>query len=238
MGIKADQIDQFNSEGFLAYGPILSLIEVNQLLTHYVDMFIRETVQNIREQAEGETNDFVHQIMNTHLINKAIGKLVHHPRIVDLVEPLIGPNIQVFGDQALYKPPLHGGEVPWHQDNAYWQCDPSNLVTCWIALGDVTEDSGAMRFIPGTHTRGIMGHKPGFQGTKRLKEVDADVSDPVTVELPAGGCSLHHCLTLHNTKPNTTGNPRPGIAITYMAVGTRDFEGNDMADHVLVRGSL
>lgn len=238
MGLTAEQIDRFDKDGFLAYGPLLTLGEVNRLLAHYADLFIRETSRNIREQEEGETKDFVHQIMNAHRLNPAFAQLVHHPKILDLIEPLIGPNIQVFSFQALYKPPFHGGEVPWHQDNAYWRCDPSNLVTCWIAFGDVTEDSGAMRFIPGSHTSGIVGHKQGFQGTRALREVQADVSNPVTVELPAGGCCLHHCLTLHNTKPNTTENPRPGIAIGYMPVGTRDSDGNEMTDHVLVRGSL
>jgi ectoine hydroxylase-related dioxygenase (phytanoyl-CoA dioxygenase family) len=238
MGLTAGQIDQFNRDGFLAYGPILTLSEVNRLLAHYADIFIRETSRNIREQEDGETQDFVHQIMGAHRLNRAFGKLVRHPKILDLIEPLIGPNIQVFSDQALYKPPFHGGEVPWHQDNAYWQCDPSDLVSCWIALGDVTEDSGAMRFVPGTHTQGIIAHKRGFQSTKALQEVQADVSNSVTVELPAGGCSLHHCLILHNIKPNITENPRPGIAVAYMPVGTRDREGNAMADHVLVRESL
>ena len=238
MPLTAGQIDQFNTDGFLAYGPILTLSEVNRLLAHYADIFIRETSRNIREQEKGETKDFVYQVMYAHKLNPAFAELVHHPNILDLIEPLIGPNIQVFSDQALYKPPFHGGEVPWHQDNAYWQCDPSDLVTCWIALGDVTEDSGAMRFVPGTHTQGIIGHKGGFQGTTMLREVQADVSNPVTVELSAGSCSLHHCLTLHNTKPNTTENPRPGIAIAYMRAGTRDSEGSEMGDNVLVRGSL
>lgn len=238
MGLTAQQIEQFNRDGYLAYGPILTLPEVNKLLAHYADLFIKETSYNIREQAEGETRDFVHQILNAHRLNPAFGQLVRHPKVLDLIEPLIGPDIQVFTVQVLYKPPFHGGEVPWHQDNAYWLCEPSNLVTCWIALGDVTEDNGAMRFIPGSHTSGIIGHKRGFQGTKALREVQADVSSPVTVELPAGGCSLHHCLTLHNTKPNITENPRPGVAIGYMPVGTLDRDGNEMRDHTLVRGTL
>ena len=58
MGLTAQQIEQFNRDGYLAYGPLLTLGEVNKLLAHYADLFIKETSYNIREQAEGETRDF------------------------------------------------------------------------------------------------------------------------------------------------------------------------------------
>ena len=37
---------------------------------------------------------------------------------------LIGPTIQLFHDQALFKPAHTGGPIHWHQDNGYWQCEP------------------------------------------------------------------------------------------------------------------
>ena len=80
-------------------------------------------------------------------------RLLYDDRILDMVEDLIGPNIQLFHDQALYKPARHGGPALWHQDNAYWRCSPPNLVSCWLTLDDVDVHNGAMQFLPGTHFR-------------------------------------------------------------------------------------
>ena len=82
------------------------------------------------------------------------------------------------------------------------------------------------------------GTSGAFREPRRCRKCGRTFPDPVTVELPAGGCSLHHCLTLHNTKPNITENPRPGVAIGYMPVGTLDHDGNELRDHTLVRGTL
>ena len=237
MALTSAQVKQYEKDGFLPYGPLLSLREVNNLLVHYADLFAKANSRNIREVQDGETKDIVLQITGAYEKDGAFGELVRHPRILDIAESLLGPNIQVYTDQALLKPAFHGGEVPWHQDNAYWKCDPADLVTCWIALGDVAEDNGAMRFIPGSHVHGAVEHKRGFEGTV-MQEVQADVSNAITVELPAGGCSWHHCLTLHNTKPNITPNPRPGIAIAYMRAGTKDRDGKVMREKPVVRGSF
>ena len=78
-------------------------------------------------------------------------QLLYYEPLLDIAESLIGPNIQLFHDQALYKPARHGGEVPWHQDNGYWRCTPANLVSIWMALDDADEENGCMNVIPGSH---------------------------------------------------------------------------------------
>ncbi len=166
------------------------------------------------------------QIMQMCEISIQFRKLVYHERILDVIEDLIGPNIQLFHDQALYKPAYHGGPVHWHQDNAYWQCAPANLVSAWLTLDDVNRDNGAMQFIPGTHLQ-VVGHDRATTSNTLLDSGShADASRAVVVDLPAGGITIHHCQTLHMTAPNTTANQRRALAIHFMNPGTKSLRTN------------
>jgi ectoine hydroxylase-related dioxygenase (phytanoyl-CoA dioxygenase family) len=156
-------------------------------------------------------------------VNIHFRRLVYHERLLDIIEDLIGPNIQLFHDQALYKPAYHGGPVHWHQDNAYWRCSPPNLVSAWLTLDDVNRDNGAMQFIPGSHLQTV-GHARAQNSNALLDSGEhADASKAVVVDLPAGGITIHHCQTLHMTAPNTTNRQRRALAIHFMTPGTRSL---------------
>ena len=86
-----------------------------------------------------------------------------------------------------------------------------------------------------------MDHDEGFQGTI-LRESEADDSKAVTVTVPKGHASWHHCETLHNTKPNRSPHPRPAFAIQFISSECRSVSGNDernkqLRELMVVRGS-
>ena len=180
------------------------------------------------------------QIMEMWRIDDEYKKLLYHEPLLDIAESLIGPNIQLFHDQALYKPALHGGEVFWHQDNAYWQCDPPNLVSIWIALDDDDEENGCMNVIPGSYLEGLAAHGRAESEKGKLPallEVKADVDRAVPVPVKAGYAMVHHCMTLHQTNPNRSSRDRRAMVIHYMQCGTRNGNGDVMKDNLLLRGS-
>ena len=114
-----------------------------------------------------EEGEVMLQRMNMCEVSMEFRKLLYHEGILDVAQELMGEHavggLQLFHDQALYKPALDpssesfGGNMQWHQDNAYWQCEPANLLSCWIALDDVTEDNGALRMVPGSFATGLEG---------------------------------------------------------------------------------
>jgi ectoine hydroxylase-related dioxygenase (phytanoyl-CoA dioxygenase family) len=163
------------------------------------------------------------QIMQMCERNIHFRKLIYDDRILDIVEDLIGPNIQLFHDQALFKPARHGGPVFWHQDNGYWKCAPANLISCWLTLDDVDLHNGAMQVIPGSHLHPLEHEKS--KSTNILFDIESkiDSSKAVVIDLPAGGVMFHHCQTLHYTAPNTTGRQRRAFAIHFMPPGTRSL---------------
>ena len=136
-----------------------------------------------------------------------------------MVQRLLGPDLKIYVDQTLCKPPRLGSAKPPHQDSAYWtSIDPPNLVICWMALDDATEENGCMRFIPGSHKLGVIEHKrlEDF----RVEDEKVDYASEVCVPLKAGGCSFHHSLAMHRTDANRSDDRRIGLTVAYMsAVG-------------------
>lgn len=228
------QVNSFWTNGFLPIGKILNDEEIELLRQAYDHEFARARAgeTSFRNLAINNTDDLetknkaekqMLQIMQMCERNIHFRRLVYNDRILDIIEDLIGPNIQLFHDQALYKPAYHGGPVFWHQDNAYWRCTPPNLVSCWLTLDDVNVDNGAMQFIPGTHFQAVEHGRA--KGTNALLDLGDQVADtqPVVVDLPAGGIAIHHCQTLHHTAPNTTDRQRRAFAIHFMVPGTRSL---------------
>jgi phytanoyl-CoA hydroxylase len=127
--------------------------------------------------------------------------------------------------------------MQWHQDNAYWRCQPANLLSCWIALDDVSEDNGALRMVPGSFTTGLegismpSGHREDGDAYRR-QHIDPifDVSQAETLApLPAGGAVFHHCRCLHSSLPNHTERQRRAIVVHLMAPGTAGADGSAFA---------
>lgn len=132
--------------------------------------------------------------------------------------------VQVWWVQLLYKPPATEGAKPakvgWHQDAQYWgEWTPdSGLFTAWLALSDVDEEAGPMKFVPKTHMHGILPGGDFF--SDELESQQAAFQLPPGVEwqevsatLPPGGVSFHHRHLIHGSSTNTSDQPRISLAI-------------------------
>ncbi|MCW8129914.1 MAG: phytanoyl-CoA dioxygenase family protein [Planctomycetota bacterium] len=231
--LTQDQIDSFHRDGYLSYGALLKPEELETLRAEYDAEFrkaaetgdSRNLADNKPDRADAKTRML--QIMQMCERNIHFRKLLYDTRILDIVQCLLGPNIMLFHDQALFKPAHTGGAVFWHQDNGYWKCAPANLVSCWMTLDDVVLENGAMQVIPGSHLKPV--HHATSQATDALLEINGiDLAQAKAVELPAGGIMFHHCQTLHYTAPNTTPRQRRAFAIHYMTPGTTGRNGEAM----------
>jgi len=228
MALSQEQIDFFHTNGYLRYGPLLSADELALLREQYDLEFQRAWASNqfanltqpygrsAEEKRQAERQ--MYQIIQMSDRNIHFRRMLYHPTMLAVLTDLLGPNLQLFHDQALFKPAHTGGPVYWHQDNAYWKCRPATLISCWLTLDDVVRDNGAMQVVPGSHLTPIW-HDP--QATNPLLQVDTSgLPAPEIIDLPAGGCMFHHCQTLHYTQPNSTPNQRRAFAIHVMTPGT------------------
>src|ERR1700761_3905788 len=74
-----------------------------------------------------------------------------HPRIVDIVEQVVGPDVILWGTTLFYKRAIAGPETGWHRDGQVWPIKPLTTTTVWIAATVSNKENGCLRVIPGSH---------------------------------------------------------------------------------------
>ncbi|MFM9942083.1 MAG: phytanoyl-CoA dioxygenase family protein [Hyphomicrobiaceae bacterium] len=176
----------------------------------------------------------------SHVLFTWVNDMVRHPKILDAVEDVLGPNILCWNTSFFVKEPRDPGFVSWHQDATYWGLSKPDVMTVWIAFSPANKVSGCMKFIPGTHKSQVQ-HADTFHQDNLLTRgqeiaVTVNEADATYVELKPGQASMHHVLLFHGSAPNQSDDRRIGLAIRYIpthvkqAVGTRDWA-------TLVRGT-
>jgi ectoine hydroxylase-related dioxygenase (phytanoyl-CoA dioxygenase family) len=162
--------------------------------------------------------------------HKAFYDLVYHPGILDVVERLIGPNIQLQQSRLILKPRTPLAWFDWHQDYPAFPHTNFDLLIVTVYLDDSTPDNGCLTVIPGSHRLGPLRHRFTFEGAPRTqvadKSVVADRSLWRRTPVPAGGIEVHHGNLLHSSEANLTNRPRSTLQLWYRA-----------ADNVQVGGS-
>lgn len=186
----------------------------------------------------------------SHVVFTWVNEMVRHPKVLDAVEDVLGPDILCWNTSFFVKEPHDPGFVSWHQDATYWGLSTPDVMTVWIAFSPANKVSGCMKFIPGTHKTQVQ-HADTFHQDNLLTRgqeiaVDVNEADATYVELKPGQASLHHVLLFHGSAPNQSDDRRIGLAIRYIpthvkqAVGTRDWatlvrgvdtHGNFMPEH-------
>ncbi len=175
----------------------------------------------------------------SHLLCRAILEIVRRPGILDVVEDVLGPDILLWSTGLFLKEAHDPAYVSWHQDVRYWGLEPHDIVTAWLALTPATIESGAMRFVPGSHAGGLLEHldtraEHNMLARGQVVQVPVDEGAAVDVLLKPGQYSLHHGRLVHGSAPNRSPEPRYGVAIRYIAAHVRPTRTGDSA--LVVRG--
>ncbi len=172
---------------------------------------------------------------NAHCVMPLAARLASDPRMLDVVEGILGPDLMIWSAEFFIKEPHTTHIVGMHQDLTYWGLgETSDQVTAWVALSPATIDSGCMDFVKGSHKNPILPHNDTFSENNLLsrgQEITVDVadSDKTHIELQPGQMSLHHGLTIHGSGPNVSADRRIGFAVRYLnpsarqQVAKRDF---------------
>lgn len=164
-------------------------------------------------------------------IDEAFHDLLFHPAIAVPVSQLLDtPRVRFWHDQVFYKPPRHPGVVAWHQDYSYWtRSVPARHLTVWIGLDDSTLANGCIHFVPGSHRWPLLPKLQLLENMEGIKEILTPEQlaefKPEPLELKAGECSIHHCMTLHGSYGNQSDIPRRGVVLNYMHPETRSADG-------------
>ena len=190
------------------------------------------------ESAEAELTDQPGKLAmlrgsTAHLL-PSFAELIRHPRLVDAVSQLLGPDLLAWGAQCFIKEPRTPNHITWHQDLTYWGLDDQQEVTAWVALSPATRESGCMRFVAGSHTQPIVEHSDSFAEENMLSRgqevaVKVDESAGADVVLKPGEMSLHHGHLFHASNPNGSDDRRIGFAIRLIATSMAMPGGEELA---------
>src|SRR5688572_11325911 len=163
----------------------------------------------------------------------SFARLIRHPRLIEAVSQIIGPDVLVWSCGFFIKEPSAKSYVSWHQDLNYWGLDGDDEVTAWFALTPATVENGCMRFVPGSHQKKDVPHVDSFAQDNLLTRgqeiaVDVDEASAVNVLLRAGQASFHHGHMFHASGPNTTNARRVGLAIRLVAPSMKQVSGEKL----------
>lgn len=187
------------------------------------------------EQAMGP----LHYKAKMHTVFSSTLELVTHPKILDVVEALIGPDILLYDSEYIIKEPDTPSFVSWHQDLTYWGLSDDAQVSLWLALSPATSQSGCMRMIAGSHKQGVFDHETNNDPSNVLLQsqtvTGVNEDEAIMCPLKPGQASFHHGWTLHASMPNVSKDRRIGVNAQFIAPHVRQTK-HDKDTTMLVRG--
>ena len=145
-----------------------------------------------------------------------------HPRILDMVEQIDGPDLVLWGSSVFYKRAVAGPETAWHRDAQAWpMIKPLAATSVWIAATESNRSNGGMRVIPGSHRAREVGehgfaHPTNSIVARSLEPNQFDGTTAVDIELEPGQMLIFDVYTIHGGGPNPGSAPRAGYALRFM----------------------
>ncbi len=218
--LSATQLDTYRHEGYLIYPEAVFPEAKFQKLKQHFDGLLAALPEGQRPEAMDVP----------HFADSALFEWLFADEILDLVEPLTGPDIALFSSHFICKPKGEGRRVPWHEDSAYWKgmVEPMEIVTVWLAIDPSTKENGCMYVIPRTHREaqaGFSDYDPVDPATNvfaaEITKSQRDVTKAVPCELQPNHASLHDGRIMHGSEPNTSGIRRCGYTMRYMSSACR-----------------
>ncbi len=207
--LSRGRVDSFNAEGYVKGVRIFDAAEMAVHRAYFDELLAQVTA------AGGDS----YSISTAHMKYAPVYDLLTHPRIVDVVADLLGPNVIGWGSHYFCKMPGDGRAVSWHQDASYWPLDRSKTVTVWLAVDDADLENGCMKFLPGSHLHGHLEYREstseeGNVLDQTVEEIER-FGTPVPVILKAGEVSIHSDLLLHGSEANLSNRRRCGLTLRY-----------------------
>jgi ectoine hydroxylase-related dioxygenase (phytanoyl-CoA dioxygenase family) len=223
--LAAAQVQLLKEQGFLTLSALTTPDEVWEIRKALQELFDKKAGEN-----EGANLDFVAgdhpeapktapQIINPVNYYPKLRKTACFKNSLKIAKQILGDEARCFFDLTILKMPEIGAPTPWHQDVAFR--DPRfeyTEINMWVALQDVTTESGCLRYVPGSHSIPVLPHQSlNEDHTSQVFECvgNFDESTAVACPLPSGGCAIHLPGTLHSAGPNISAVPRLAYIMVF-----------------------
>jgi hypothetical protein len=226
-----EQLAFYRQEGYLAGIRILTDEQVEVLRHALFELTHPSNEANplFYEYHSNESQDpekILFHALGAWRIAPAFHDLLWNPAFTVPASQLLEGPVRFWHDQLFCKPPLHGGQVAWHQDYSYWtRTEPVAHLSCWIGLDDSTRENGCLHYVPRSQhwsllpITGLAGDMKAIEN--QLSEEQRAQFQPQAIELRKGEASFHHPLMIHGSFENRTDRPRRATVINVFRDGVR-----------------
>lgn len=164
-----------------------------------------------------EPEDLISKVFNPHLLG-ASAAFAKRKDIGDIVANLIGPEVDVFQSQFIFKNPGAWGQ-PWHQDSYYFHFRSQPQVGVWLAISEATLENGCLSVLPGSHRpMKIYDHHPDLREGSNLGYLeikDQNTANAIPVLMQPGDMLVFHSYLLHKSEDNRSKNRRSAMVYHY-----------------------
>ena len=162
---------------------------------------------------------------HTLVYSEALFDLITHPKVLDVLEALIGGDIQ-FNGAFWVRPKLPNEKLttlPWHQDSAYMpKTENDTHLTVWLPLVDVKVENGPLQFLPGSHKSGLQTYHrvPGEAFAVPVLPPDSSNTDIDTLKMKKGDLLVFNNLVFHRSLVNQSDIIRWSTDFRFSRTGT------------------
>ncbi len=230
------QIDYYDKNGFLFFPGFFSDDEIRSFQEELNSLRADPRIKNNEEVFLEPQSAEVRSIFNIHRNNPLFRKLCRNPRILSIVQLLLGSQVYIHQSRINYKPGFAGKEFYWHSDFETWHVEDGmpymRAVSCSITLSENNEFNGPLMLIPGSHRYFIAcgGETPENHYKKSLRKQEYGVPDPEALNFlvkqggmfstkgPAGSLVLFECNIMHGSNSNISPWPRSNVFFVYNSV--------------------
>lgn len=212
--LNPEQVQHYQHEGYLLF---------------HEPVFSAGQFERLRAIFEEDLDCFGEANLDTiHFRDPRLLEFLLSDEVLDLVEPVIGPNIGLWSSHFISKPAGTGKATPWHEDSSYWKgmiSTMEGICTVWLAMDEASPENGCMKVIPGSHTNGYSEYEPVDMAHNifhlQIKPEGVDESRAVYFALKPNECSLHEARMIHGADANTSSHRRAGYTMRYFPTSSK-----------------
>lgn len=157
--VSVEEYKTFRRDGYLIVKGLVSQDEVAELRQFTDDMMAgKRTIPGVPsppdDLPDGERRVFYERVHMPHRATEIAERFLLHPRVVDVLEALIGPDVLALQTMMFFKQPGQAGQG-YHQDSYYIPTQPDTLIGAWLAIDPATEENGCLWMTPGSQAEPI-----------------------------------------------------------------------------------
>jgi phytanoyl-CoA hydroxylase len=232
----------YGEQGYVLVERLFGREDVKEAHAAIDEMLATPQLSSVAE-LEPKDSSIVRRIWSPTKRHPYFERLAADPRLLDILEQLIGPNILFHYSKLHMKGPRVGSVVEWHQDFSYYPHTNTDLATALIYLDDADVENACLHALPGSHKRGLANHYVDGYFRGKVTSMEApDLSRAMPLAAPAGSVIFLHCLTLHFSPANRSERLRRAFLPAYRAADAFPIYFGPHASHnesgiKLLRGS-